>query len=166
VQLHIFDTTRTQTSCIPNPLPSSSPNSPQACAQVFCTFLLATCTLFSSPDILAIILLSFCCIGNYAWLQHIDSGWGSENAKILFQVALPVAGVGFVGGIFRRWKYPDCITPDSDDEDSDEEDEEYTARRASMDMKKEAMTLIKAGKGKMKKQKQKKKQTIKSKKDN
>ena len=79
----------------------------------------------------------------------------------MFQVALPVAVVGFLGGVFRRYKYPECIDPDSDDEDSDDDDEIENhlkgdkVRRDSIVQKRGTVREIKEGKGKLNKKKHK-----------
>jgi hypothetical protein len=101
-----------------------------------------------------LLLLSLCAFGNYAWLQHIDSGWGSENALKMFKIAFPLAVVGVVGGVIRRVRDPSCVDPDSDDEDSDEEFDELNSdavRRNSMTAKGKAVGLIREAAGKPKK---------------
>ena len=67
------------------------------------------------------MLLLVCTIGNYAWLMHIDSGWGSEGALLMFQFAFFFGLSSIVVSVYRRWRYPDLLPADSDDDDSDEE---------------------------------------------
>eukprot|EP00518_Triparma_eleuthera_P011875 CAMPEP_0182469290 /NCGR_PEP_ID=MMETSP1319-20130603/16869_1 /TAXON_ID=172717 /ORGANISM="Bolidomonas pacifica, Strain RCC208" /LENGTH=112 /DNA_ID=CAMNT_0024669581 /DNA_START=122 /DNA_END=457 /DNA_ORIENTATION=- len=84
------------------------------------TILLTSFALFSEPDGPLILLLCVSFAANYAWIQHIDSGWGSENALKMFKASMAVGLLGLVGGVYRRWRYPELIV-DSDDEDEDED---------------------------------------------
>ena len=76
-------------------------------ATVASTGLLSSFALFSEPDLALLSLLCVCFMANYAWIQHIDSGWGSENALTMFKMSMVVGVVGLFGGVYRRWRYPE-----------------------------------------------------------
>jgi len=85
-----------------------------ALAQVGCTFLLTSFAYLSTPDYPLLLLLLCCFVGNYAWIQHIELGFGSDNALIMFKVAMVVAGSGLIVGFYRRWKYPEVRLGDKE----------------------------------------------------
>jgi hypothetical protein len=98
------------------PLFSSSNIYWLALAQVGCTFLLASFAVLSTPDYTLLFLLLLCAIGNYAWIQHIEGGFGSANAMVMFQVSVTVAVGAIAIGFYRRWKHPELCIPDEEDE--------------------------------------------------
>ena len=70
-------------------------------ATVGSTVLLTSFAILSTPDIPLLLLLTLCFAANYAWIQHIDSGWGSQNALDMFRCSLVVGIVGLFGGLYR-----------------------------------------------------------------
>ncbi len=78
------------------------------------------------------VLLVVCTAGNYAWLMHVDGGWGSENALKMFQFSFWFGLVSLAVTIYRRIMHPELVVKsddDSDDEDDDEGDPKAAERR-------------------------------------
>ena len=95
-----------------------------AYGQVLATFGLAWCGFLSSPDTMLIILLCISACGNFAWCKHIDEGWGSANAKLLFQATFLLSCSALVFTIYNRFQHPELLKgDDSDSEDEDDLDE-------------------------------------------
>jgi hypothetical protein len=103
------------------PLFSSSNIYWLALAQVGCTFLLASFAVLSTPDYTLLFLLLLCAIGNYAWIQHIEIGFGTDNALKMFQISVTVAVGSIAVGFYRRWKHPELCIPDEEDEEDMED---------------------------------------------
>ncbi|GMI16981.1 hypothetical protein TrLO_g4953 [Triparma laevis f. longispina] len=95
-------------------------------ATVASTCMLTYFATFSTPDTMLLLLLILCIFGNYAWIQHIESGWGSQNALNMFQCSLLIGIFGFLIGLYRRLKYPELIVDSDDEEDDDEIDEKLS----------------------------------------
>ena len=99
---------------------------PLGIATVGSTCLLSYFAIFSIPDLMLLFLLVVCAAGNYAWIQHIESGWGSQNALTMFHCSFILGIFGLLAGIFRRFRYPDLIVDSDDEEDDDEIDEKMS----------------------------------------
>jgi len=71
--------------------------------QIGCTGILASFSIMGTdtPDIALCILLLVCALGNGAWVMHIEEGWGSQNALMMFQGGTVLGAVAFFVGCYR-----------------------------------------------------------------
>ena len=75
-------------------------------------------------DFFLILLLALCTAGNYAWLMHVDGGWGSSNALLMFQLSFWFNSFALVVTVFRRFMYPELVPKGDDDDDDDDSDDD------------------------------------------
>ena len=107
-------------------------------SQVACTTILSCFAFFSkdTPDIILIFLILLCTCGDLAWIKHVDQGYGSKNALLMFQFGALLGGTAFCYAVFRRVKFGPM--PSQEDFDSDDEDQMLSI----VDVKKKNDTML------------------------